>query len=79
MVVSLLPFITHMAGWIYLVSAVVLGAAFLVYAWRLYVQQEDDRLPMRTFAYSIWYLAGIFTALLIDHYALPGVSLPVGG
>jgi len=76
MIVSLLPFITHMSGWIYLVSAVALGIAFLAYAWRLYVCEDDERLPMRTFAYSIWYLAGIFTALLVDHYALPGVALP---
>ena len=72
LVVSLLPFITRMSGWIYLVGALVFGGWFLAYAWRLYVDQEDDRLPMKTFSYSIWYLAGIFAVLLIDHYALPG-------
>jgi heme o synthase len=75
LVVSLLPFITRMSGWIYLIGALVLGAMFLGYAWRLYVRPDDQRLPMRTFSFSIWYLAGIFTVLLIDHYVLPEVGM----
>jgi protoheme IX farnesyltransferase len=71
LVVSLLPFITRMSSWLYLAGALILGGAFLVYAWRLYVNEDDERLPMRTFSFSIWYLAGIFTVLLLDHYLLP--------
>ena len=58
-VVSLLPFATRMSGAIYLIVAVVLGAVFLGYAVALY-RRRDDRLPMRTFGYSIYYLFGIF-------------------
>jgi protoheme IX farnesyltransferase len=29
---------------------------------------RDAKAPLRTFSYSIHYLAGIFGALLIDHY-----------
>ena len=67
-VVSLLPFATRMSGVIYLVVAAVLGAGFLGHAVALY-RRRDERLPMRTFGYSIYYLLGIFAGLLVDHYA----------
>ncbi len=73
-VVTVLPFLTGMAGPFYLVSALVLDALFLRMAWQLLRSDRED-LPMRTFRYSINYLALLFAALLIDHYlprALPG-------
>ncbi len=70
-VVGLFPFITHMSGLIYLLGAVSLGGGFMVYAIRLY-RSEDKSLPMRTFGYSIYYLAGIFSVLLLDHYIAIG-------
>lgn len=70
-VVGLFPFITHMSGLIYLLGAVSLGGGFMYYAIRLY-RSEDKSLPMRTFGYSIYYLAGIFSALLLDHYIAIG-------
>ena len=65
--VSLLPFATRMSGWIYLVSAILLGGIFLAYAIRLYTRYSDD-LARRTFRYSIVYLSILFAALLVDHY-----------
>ncbi|HEX7964306.1 MAG TPA: heme o synthase [Gammaproteobacteria bacterium] len=65
--VSLLPFAIRMSGFLYLVSALVLGGVFLWYAWRL-KQTDDETLPMRTFHWSIWYLSLLFAALLLDHY-----------
>jgi protoheme IX farnesyltransferase len=65
---TLLPFVVGMASWFYLASAVVLNAIFLYYAVRLY-KQYSDALSRRTFNYSIVYLAALFAALLIDHYA----------
>ena len=56
-----------MAGWFYLGVALVLDAVFLGYAvaiWRRY----SDALAKRTFAYSIFYLALLFAALMVDHY-----------
>jgi heme o synthase len=64
---TLLPFASGMAGFFYLGIALVLDAAFLGYAiaiWRRY----SDALAKRTFAYSIFYLAMLFAALMIDHY-----------
>lgn len=65
--VTVLPFITGMSGWAYLAAALLLGAKFLDYAIRLKWRPVPG-LPMKTFGYSIWYLMGIFAALLVDHY-----------
>ena len=65
--VTLLPFATAMAGFFYLGAALVLDAVFLAFTvsiWRTY----SDALARRTFAYSIFYLAALFAALLVDHY-----------
>jgi protoheme IX farnesyltransferase len=62
-----MPFMIRMSGWFYLASAIVLGLVFLVYAWRLW-RSYSDALARRTFSYSIFYLAALFGALLIDHY-----------
>jgi protoheme IX farnesyltransferase len=64
---TLLPFATGMAGFFYLGSVLVLDAAFLAFAfaiWRSY----SHELARRTFAYSIYYLAMLFAALMVDHY-----------
>ena len=64
---SLLPFAYGMSGWLYLVTAVVLGGMFLRYAIRLYVAYSDA-LARRTFRFSIAYLSVLFGALLVDHW-----------
>ena len=66
----LLPFAYGMSGWIYLVAAVILGAGFIVYAYRLW-REYSDALARRTFRYSIWQLSLLFAALLVDHYVSP--------
>jgi protoheme IX farnesyltransferase len=63
-----LPYAIRMAGLIYLTAALALGAVFLAYAWRL-LRNYSDRLARATFNYSIVYLAALFAALLVDHYA----------
>jgi protoheme IX farnesyltransferase len=70
---TLLPFATGMADLFYLGSVLVLDGVFLGYAiglWRNY----SDALARRTFAYSIFFLAMLFAALMVDHY-LPLVFL----
>ncbi len=64
---TLLPFATGMAGFLYLGSALVLDAVFLVYAVSIFLSYTDS-LAKRTFRYSIFYLAVLFAALMIDHY-----------
>ena len=66
-VVTLLPFVTRMSGWLYLVGTLLLDGIFLAYAVRLKFRPVPG-LPMKTFGYSIVYLMGLFTLLLVDHY-----------
>ena len=66
-VVTILPYLTGMAGVLYLFGAVLLGGGFLYYALRLKFT-ENDQIAMKTFAYSITYLIALFSFLLVDHY-----------
>ena len=67
---SVLPFVIRMSGVLYLVTALGLGAGFIWHAWKL-LRDYSDAQAKKTFAYSLWYLATLFAALLADHYAAP--------
>ena len=70
LLVTLLPYLAGMSGLIYLVSAVVLGLIFLMYAIKIYKNPDDNKIAWTTFMFSINYLMLLFVALLIDHYWL---------
>ena len=59
-----------MSGNFYLGGALVLGAVFLWYAWRL-LDPPDEFFAMKTFQYSVVYLMALFAFLLLDHWLLP--------
>ena len=65
--VTLLPFAIRMSGWLYLAAAMTLGATFIGYAVALR-RRYSDELARRAFRYSIFYLAALYSALLVDHY-----------
>jgi len=65
--VSLMPFMIHMSGLLYLVGALGLGLGFVYQAVRL-LRSEGDALAMKTFGYSILYLSLLFGFLVSDHY-----------
>lgn len=65
--VTLLPVLIGMSGWLYLAGAVLLNAGFLYWSTRLYYAKEAV-IAMKTFRYSIVYLMWLFIALLVDHY-----------
>jgi heme o synthase len=65
--VTLLPFAVRMSGYVYLAGALGLGALFLCYAVMLY-RNYSAELARATFKYSVWYLAALFSVLLVDHY-----------
>jgi protoheme IX farnesyltransferase len=65
--VSLMPFVSRMSGYFYLVSTIALDGVFLYFAIRLYTD-FSTALAARTFRYSIVYLSCLFAALLVDHY-----------
>ncbi|HQR48539.1 MAG TPA: heme o synthase [Steroidobacteraceae bacterium] len=70
--VTLLPWLTGMAGLVYLGAAVLLGARFLRHAIALRRAGAPAHLPMAVFRYSIRYLMLLFAALLLDHYVKIG-------
>jgi protoheme IX farnesyltransferase len=71
--VTLLPWLTGMAGLVYLGAAVLLGARFLRHAIALRRADAPAHLAMAVFRYSIRYLMLLFAALLVDHYVKIGV------
>jgi protoheme IX farnesyltransferase len=68
-IVTLMPFLVHMSGVLYLAGAISLGTGFLYYAIKLYRDKTPNRIAMKTFGYSILYLSLLFAFLLADHYA----------
>jgi protoheme IX farnesyltransferase len=65
--ITVMPYLTGMSGLFYLGGALVLGIAFLHYAWRL-LNPPNELYAMRVFNYSIIYLMALFAFLLVDHY-----------
>ncbi len=66
-IVSLLPYLTGMSGLIYLFSAIILGIVFIYFAIKM-MGRADNKIAKTTFFYSLFYIVGIFTTLLVDHY-----------
>jgi heme o synthase len=74
-IVTTLPYLTGMSGLFYLAGVTVLNLGFLWYVLRL-MRENDERLPMQTFGYSIVYLMVLFAFLLIDHYLIMFLPSP---
>ena len=67
MAACLLPFAFGMSSWLYLVVAVILSVAFILYAVAL-MREYSDTLARKTFRFSLIHLSALFAALLVDHY-----------
>lgn len=65
---AVLPTVLGMAGWLYGAFAVASGVWFLHLAWRVW-RGEDMTQPRRLFLFSIFYLFGLFAALLVEKLA----------
>ena len=75
--VTVLPWASGMSGLFYLGGALVLGAVFLMHAWRL-MDPPDELYAMKVFNYSVVYLMALFAFLLVDHWLLPWLT-PASG
>ena len=72
---ALAPVATGLGGWIYAVTAGVLGAVFLSYAVRVFLSKAGDddctgaekKLARSMFLFSILYLFVVFAALILEH------------
>ncbi len=65
--ITLLPYFFHFAGYVYLATAVLLGAKFLHHAIIVY-RDPVERNAKRMFFFSISYLFILFLSLVIDHF-----------
>ena len=69
--VGLTPFLAGLGGPTYAVSAAVLGALFVWYAWRLRSAEEGDMVPARRlFVFSLVHLTALFAVLFVQAVAL---------
>ena len=66
--VTAVPWLIGMSGGLYLAAAAALNARFIALAWQVW-RQDSDPAARRAFRFSIVYLAALFAALLVDHYA----------
>lgn len=67
---SLLPFAIGMSGQLYLITVLLLDAGLMAYALKLQFAKEDKGIALKTFRYSLIYLTGLFSIILLDHYLL---------
>ncbi|MGQ7263690.1 heme o synthase [Vreelandella sp. V005] len=68
-VTTLLPVVIGMSGMLYLVIVLALNARFMFWNWRIW-RGQDSTAPISAFWFSIRYLLGVFSALLLDHYSM---------
>lgn len=66
---TLALYFTRDCGWIYLVSATLLGLGFLRSAWNVFTK-KDLKTSWRTFGYSIVYLLCLFSVMIVDALVL---------
>ena len=67
LIVTTLPYLTGMFGLLYLIGEILLGLIFLYWAFVMLVN-KDKNAGIKTFRYSITYLAILFVLMLVDHY-----------
>ncbi|WP_420599372.1 heme o synthase [Neptuniibacter sp.] len=65
-ITTLLPFMTGMSGYAYLIAVSLINARFIYWVYRLW--HKPQGVPMALFRYSINYIMMLFVILLVDHY-----------
>ena len=71
-VVTVMPYLTGLFGWLYLAGCLILGVGFLFYSALMWLNKDSG---MRTFKYSIVYLMLLFAIMLLDHYLVQSVGI----
>lgn len=73
MVVTTMPYLTGMFGWLYLLGSLLLGMGFLYWA-VVMLRSTGGNSGMKTFQYSIVYLMLLFAIMLVDHFFIANVT-----
>jgi protoheme IX farnesyltransferase len=72
-IASFSPVYFGMTGLLYFIVAIVLNAAFLIFAMRLYIK-KDERSSIQLFTFSIFYLFALFLGIILEHlFTLPSI------
>jgi len=72
-VVTTMPYLTGMFGWLYLLGSLLLGMGFLYWA-VVMLRSAGGNSGMKTFQYSIVYLMLLFAIMLVDHFFIANVT-----
>lgn len=73
-VISVLPYLTGLFGWLYLSASLLLGMGFLYHCWQMWRNRDTG---INTFRFSIVYLMALFAIMLLDHYLIEKAIFPI--
>ena len=73
-VISVLPYLTGLFGWLYLSASLLLGMGFLYHCWQMWRNRDTG---IKTFRFSIVYLMALFAIMLLDHYLIEKAIFPI--
>lgn len=68
-VVSFLPFVFEISGWLYTIGAAILGVQFFYHAYSIY-QEYSEAKARAMFKFSLLYLFLIFVLLMVDKWMM---------
>ena len=68
---AIIPYILNMTGLIYLIASLALGIIFIYFTVNLYIS-SNQKLGLKVFAYSIFYLFILFVLLISDKKVIYG-------
>ena len=72
-VITVLPYLTGLFGWLYLSASLILGMRFLFHCWQMWLNKDSG---INTFRFSIIYLMALFAIMLLDHYLIEKLVIP---
>ena len=73
-VITVLPYLTGLFGWLYLSASLLLGMRFLYHCWQMWHNKDTG---IKTFRFSIIYLMVLFAIMLLDHYLIEKIINPM--
>ena len=73
-VITVLPYLTGLFGWLYLSASLLLGIRFLYHCWQMWRNKDTG---IKTFRFSIIYLMVLFAIMLLDHYLIEKIINPM--
>ena len=73
-VITVLPYLTGLFGWLYLSASLLLGMRFLYHCWQMWRNKDTG---IKTFRFSIIYLMVLFAIMLLDHYLIEKIINPM--